>query len=208
VPGNNCLILYTGRLALSRALGDFKFSSLFTHIGIWDCLSSQAVFDFIRLKAYEGMRLGEIGESMCDFCVSPIAGGLSKGCDNMTILIVAILNGRTKEEWYTWMHNRVESRYGYPTPPKTPEIYHPDEVEEAREEAIKRRDKKYGLGTGSTINDNGSDFVAVLQALNCILDTGNGGAIPSTGSRSKDGSYHFIVSTTQDQVDLEDYDSD
>jgi hypothetical protein len=25
------------------------------------------------------------------------------GCDNMTITIVAILNGRTKEEWYNWI---------------------------------------------------------------------------------------------------------
>lgn len=41
----------------------------------------------------------------------------------MTILIVAILNGRTKEEWYSWIKERVNSSYGYATPDSLPTLY-------------------------------------------------------------------------------------
>jgi len=141
-----------GRLALSRALGDFEFKKNTSLIpedqiitanpdvlvhdtseedeflvlasdGIWDCMSSQVVVDFIRRKIYEGKELVEIGNLMCDHCLAPSGTSLSSvGCDNMTVLIVAILNGRTKEEWYSWIHDRVEKNYGYATPSEPPEI--------------------------------------------------------------------------------------
>jgi hypothetical protein len=141
------------------------------------------------------MGLTEIGESMCSLCFSPIAGGIGgRGSDNMTILIVAILNGRTKEEWYIWMHNRVANNYGYPTPSQTPQMYHPDEIEAAREEAIKRREEEHHFhGTGSTINDDGSDFMLLLQAFNAILDTGEGKTFATTGKRKKDGSLDLLI---------------
>lgn len=34
----------------------------------------------------------------------------------MTICIVALLNGRTKDEWYTWVKDRVEKQVGWETP--------------------------------------------------------------------------------------------
>ena len=61
---------------------------------------------------------------MCDHCLAPdTSSGAGIGCDNMTILIVAILNGRTKEEWAAWITERVKSQYGYETPSTLPELY-------------------------------------------------------------------------------------
>lgn len=142
-----------GNLALSRALGDFQFKKNYSLIpqkqvitadpdvtvhamtdedeflvlacdGIWDCLSSQQVVDFIRLRVSEGKDLVEIGEMICEHCLAPdTSSAAGIGCDNMTILIVAILNGRTKEEWYTWMTDRVRNLHGFPTPDHVPQIY-------------------------------------------------------------------------------------
>ena len=68
---------------------------------------------------------------MCDHCLAPDMGEPGDaadavddlGCDNMTVLIVALLYGRTKEEWYDWITDRVKQGYGYKTPPAVREIY-------------------------------------------------------------------------------------
>lgn len=41
----------------------------------------------------------------------------------MTVMIVAITHGRTKEEWYKWVTERVETGYGYKTPDRVPQLY-------------------------------------------------------------------------------------
>ena len=41
----------------------------------------------------------------------------------MTVLIVAILGGRTKEEWYSQITDRVKQNYGYKTPTTVPQVY-------------------------------------------------------------------------------------
>ncbi|KIM86148.1 hypothetical protein PILCRDRAFT_65478, partial [Piloderma croceum F 1598] len=65
--------------------------------GIWECLESQQVVNFVRLKCN------------CDHCFERYTSlnATRLGCDNMTVIIVAILNGRTKEEWYNWVTGRV-----------------------------------------------------------------------------------------------------
>lgn len=92
-------------------------------IGIWDCLSSQQVTDFVRYHVSTGVDLTEIGEKMCDHCLAPDVDTGVIGCDNMTVLIVALLQGRTKEEWYSWMKDRVQKKYGYATPSSFPSLY-------------------------------------------------------------------------------------
>ena len=92
--------------------------------GIWDCLSSQDVVNFVRYQVSEGKELTEIGEMMCDHCLAPdTTSGAGIGCDNMTVLIVAITHGRSKEEWYTWIADRVKNNYGYETPSALPQLY-------------------------------------------------------------------------------------
>lgn len=112
------------------------FVSLHSCEGIWECLSSQQVVDFVRLKVSEGKELNEIGKMLCDHCLAPDmdppphvcdCGSVCRvrgiGCDNMTVVIVAILNGRTKEDWYTWVTDRVMQKYGYETPSSPPQIH-------------------------------------------------------------------------------------
>jgi len=93
--------------------------------GIWDCLSSQDVVNFVRYQVSEGKELTVIGEMICDFCLAPdtSSGSVDIGCDNMTIVIVAITHGRSKKEWYTWIKKRVRNKYGYETPKAIPQIY-------------------------------------------------------------------------------------
>ena len=92
--------------------------------GIWDCLSSQDVIDFVRYQVSQGKELTEIGEMICDHCIAPdTTSGAGIGCDNMTVLIVAITHGRSKEEWYTWITDRVRKNYGYETPCSLPQLY-------------------------------------------------------------------------------------
>jgi protein phosphatase 2C family protein 2/3 len=142
-----------GNLALSRALGDFEFKKnyalhpedqiitanpditcheiseddeflVLACDGIWDCLSSQQVVDFIRYQVSQGKDLTEIAEMMCDHCLAPdTTSGAGIGCDNMTVMIVAITHGRTKEEWYKWVTERVQTGYGYKTPDRVPQLY-------------------------------------------------------------------------------------
>lgn len=81
---------------------------------------------------------------ICEHCLAPdTSSAAGIGCDNMTILIVAILNGRTKEEWYKWMADRVRNQYGFPTPEVVPQIYAANRLAafKARREAMAERDR-------------------------------------------------------------------
>lgn len=122
---------------MSRALGDFEFKQNFglepekqivtadpeikVHSmdggeeflvlacdGIWDCLSSQQVVDFVRRAVANGDSLTKTCEDLMIKCLAPDSelGGI--GCDNMTVVIVALLNGRTVEEWQQWVKSRVD----------------------------------------------------------------------------------------------------
>lgn len=91
-------------------------------LGIWDCLSSQQVVDSIRRMVHDSMELSDICESLMGICLSPYSSTIT-GCDNMTVIIIALLNGRSKEEWYAWVKDRVARRYGYDTPVELPRIF-------------------------------------------------------------------------------------
>ena len=92
--------------------------------GIWDCLSSQAAIDFVRYQVSQNKELTEIGEMICEHCLAPdTTSGAGIGCDNMTVLIVAITHGRSKEEWYAWITDRVKNNHGYETPSTPPQLY-------------------------------------------------------------------------------------
>lgn len=59
-----------------------------------------------------------------EHCLAPDSHGAQGiGCDNMTIMIVAILNGKTQEEWYAMIRDRVANKYGFDTPDAPPQIY-------------------------------------------------------------------------------------
>ncbi|KAL5576152.1 hypothetical protein UlMin_017851 [Ulmus minor] len=54
--------------------------------GIWDCMSSQQLVDYVRELLKEENKLSAICEKVFDRCVAPTAGG--EGCDNMTMILV------------------------------------------------------------------------------------------------------------------------
>ncbi|KAK3728856.1 hypothetical protein QZH41_020234, partial [Actinostola sp. cb2023] len=116
-----------GNLALSRALGDFCFKKndkkcaeeqivtampdvitkemtpdyefiVLACDGIWDVLSNQEVVDFIRSRIAQRMEPEQICEELLTRCLAPDCqmGGL--GCDNMTVILICLLNGQTYVE--------------------------------------------------------------------------------------------------------------
>ncbi|KAI8822612.1 phosphatase 2C-like domain-containing protein [Fimicolochytrium jonesii] len=117
-----------GNLALSRAIGDFEFKQnsnlppeqqivtanpdvterkledtdefvVIACDGIWDCMSNQEVIDFVRQKIAEGTDLPQICEQLMDHCLAPDSELGGVGCDNMTVVIAALLKGKSKKEW-------------------------------------------------------------------------------------------------------------
>ncbi|OCH91844.1 PP2C-domain-containing protein [Obba rivulosa] len=160
-----------GNLALARALGDFEYKKnkqlgpeeqvitcdpeitehqitgedeflVIACDGIWDCLSSQQVVDVVRLLVSQGKKLPEVCEEICELCLAPDTnGGAGIGCDNMTVLIAAVLHGRTIDEWYNWVTERTQNRYGYPTPDQLPQLYSLSRLTsfKARREAYEER---------------------------------------------------------------------
>ncbi|KAG0634236.1 phosphatase 2C-like domain-containing protein [Tuber brumale] len=126
-----------GNLALSRAIGDFKYKrradlppeqqmvTAFPDVvihevsdddeflviacdGIWECQSSQAVIEFVRRGIAAKQELHTICENMMDQCLDSRGVTGGVGQDNMTMTVVALLkNMMIKEEWYDLIAKRV-----------------------------------------------------------------------------------------------------
>lgn len=86
--------------------------------GIWDCQSSQAVVEFVRRGIAAKQELHAICENMMDNCLASNSETGGVGCDNMTMMVVALLNGQTKEEWYKKVAERVANGDGPCAPPE------------------------------------------------------------------------------------------
>ncbi|GJM99514.1 hypothetical protein PR202_ga16620 [Eleusine coracana subsp. coracana] len=56
--------------------------------GIWDCMSSQQVVDFIHECMKTEHNLSTVCEKLIDCCLAPVSGG--DGCDNMTVIVVQL----------------------------------------------------------------------------------------------------------------------
>lgn len=73
--------------------------------GIWDCLSSQECVNLVyhaiqQFPAEKEFSLAELSSIIVDVCCSPDAGGHGIGCDNMTMMVVALLReNETLAEW-------------------------------------------------------------------------------------------------------------
>ncbi|KAJ3401708.1 Protein phosphatase 2C 2, partial [Chytridiales sp. JEL 0842] len=75
--------------------------------GIWDCMSNDQVVSYVRQRVAGGQTLTQICESMMENCLAHESDTGGYGCDNMTVIIVAILNGKTYEEWQEGIKARV-----------------------------------------------------------------------------------------------------
>lgn len=134
-------------LALSRAIGDFAFKQsaelapeqqivialpdviihdissndeflVIACDGIWDCRSSQEVVEFVRRGIAAKQELSDICENIMNNCISSMANNSGIGCDNMTVMIIGILQGKSKEEWYEEIASRVANGDGPCAPPE------------------------------------------------------------------------------------------
>jgi protein phosphatase 2C family protein 2/3 len=95
----------------------------------------------VRLKISEGKELNEITEMICDHCLAPDSvDEYSTGSDNMTVMVIALLGSRTKEQWYSWMTDRVRGKYGYDTPTILPRLYSEVRLENFRKSKEHRKD--------------------------------------------------------------------
>ncbi|XP_030971109.1 probable protein phosphatase 2C 21 isoform X2 [Quercus lobata] len=54
--------------------------------GIWDCMTSQQLVDYVREQLKTESKLSAVCERVFDRCLAPSAGG--EGCDNMTMILV------------------------------------------------------------------------------------------------------------------------
>lgn len=188
-----------GNLALSRAIGDFEFKQnadlpperqivtadpdIVVHDvtgeeeflvlacdGIWDCLSNQQVVDYVRRGLAEGKEPKQLCEELMDKCLAPPseAGGI--GCDNMTIEIISLLGGRTKEEYYAWIKERVDNQVGWNTPETIPEVFRsrggtgvgPDGTHTGEDEDEEDDNRAVHLNLGG---QSGGSPVSVFSAL-------------------------------------------
>ncbi|KAK9763893.1 Protein phosphatase 2C 2 [Basidiobolus ranarum] len=146
-----------GNLALSRAIGDFEFKQnmklnpedqvvtanpdVETHSitsddefivlacdGIWDCMTSEEVVQYVREKIADNQTLPQICENMMDHCLASDSELGGVGCDNMTVMIVGILHDNTEEQWYQSIRERVQKEKG-------DTAVNPDEMKDTNVEA-------------------------------------------------------------------------
>lgn len=86
--------------------------------GIWDCQSSQAVVEFVRRGVAAKQELSKISENMMDNCLASNSETGGVGCDNMTMIVIALLRGKSKDEWYKEIGDRVAKGDGPCAPPE------------------------------------------------------------------------------------------
>ncbi|SCU97825.1 LADA_0H08548g1_1 [Lachancea dasiensis] len=79
--------------------------------GIWDCLSSQECVDLVHYGINKGdMNLEDISSRIVDVCCSPTTEGTGIGCDNVSIVIVALLkDGESIDEWFSRIRSKKHS---------------------------------------------------------------------------------------------------
>lgn len=200
-----------GNLALSRAIGDFEFKKnkdlpaeqqivtaypdvtehkitdddeflVVACDGIWDCKSSQAVVEFVRRGIVAGQELHQICENMMDNCLASSSDGGGIGCDNMTIMIVGLLQkGQSKEEWYQMIKDRVSKNDGPCAPPEYAELKGP------AFQHFQSRDLQYGSTYQSVDESKGGNSDADSKNKSGeIIVLGDGSELLREGDEKKE----------------------
>ena len=75
-------------------------------------MSNQQVANFIRAKLKQKVDLKTVCENLMDECLAEHSDFGGVGCDNMTVVIVALLQGKSIDEWYKWVSDKVPEPTG------------------------------------------------------------------------------------------------
>ena len=70
-----------------------------------------------------------------DNCLASNSETGGVGCDNMTMIVIALLQGKSKEEWYQMVADRVSKGEGPAAPPEYGEFTHIPRVQGREGEA-------------------------------------------------------------------------
>lgn len=112
----------------------------------------------------------------------------------MTAMVIALLGGRTKQQWYEWVGQRVRDKVGYDTPEELPQIFAQSRILafHARQKAAAERDERdrergFAGGPGGTVggllaSSGLGNFARVLGSSGGISFHPGAGIISDTGN--------------------------
>ena len=86
-------------------------------------MSSQSVIEFVRRGIAAKQELHKICENLMDNCLASNSDTGGVGCDNMTVIIVALLRGQSKADWYNTIAQRVADGDGPCAPPEYGKLF-------------------------------------------------------------------------------------
>jgi len=217
-----------GNLALSRAIGDFEFKKssdlppeeqivtafpdtiehnitendefvVLACDGIWDCLSSQQVVEVVRRGIHDRKSLVEISEAIVDVCLAPSSGGSGIGCDNMSIVIVALLQGRTLEEWYDHIISK-EGPVSKSFDDVANEIYSEEErnqnLQTQEENVIGNDDLKSSFSIQQLLENN------LLTSQNGVLYLDSSNILSSLGADKQEGTEGEVLEHEEGDAEI------
>ncbi|EDN04095.1 conserved hypothetical protein [Histoplasma mississippiense (nom. inval.)] len=169
--------------------------------GIWDCQTSQEVIEFVRRGIAAKQELHLICENMMDNCLASTTEGGGVGCDNMTMIIVGLLQGKTKEEWYKCIADRVARGDGPCAPPEYAEFRGPGtrrrELAEARRAYQSDIDPQLGSGSSGRVILLGNGRQLLTHFNNVDYD-----------SSDEEDCYNMFDNDEEDEDEDEDEDDD
>lgn len=74
--------------------------------------------EFVRRGIAAKQPLSKICENMMDNCLASNSETGGVGCDNMTMIVIGLLRGKSQEEWYEEVAKRVAAGDGPCAPPE------------------------------------------------------------------------------------------
>ncbi|CAL0323152.1 unnamed protein product [Lupinus luteus] len=80
--------------------------------GIWDCLSSQQVVDFVRQELLSVTKLSAVCEKVLDRCLAPSIT-FGEGCDNMTMVLVQFKKQQQKNNLNSSSEPKLKGNESY-----------------------------------------------------------------------------------------------
>lgn len=156
----------------------------------------------VRRQIAQKKPLQEICEVSIQRCCAPDADtGAGIGCDNMTMIVIAILNGKTLDQWYDWVADRVQKKVGYETPEDLPQVFSESRILAAQNRSqFRNNNSPFGPNGGITLRGPGG-FGALARVL------GAGGITFSPAARGGEGVLSFGHDDDDEYEDDEEEDA-